>query len=131
MGKEWAFAKLSEKAAEMGGADKALEILNDLDIIKKEEFAKGERGMAGKMAPWFPVVAILSVGGTLLVQEIQKRTVKKKEERRTSAELAKEAEARLISKLSQSEKVESADLEATLEEETERQSNIDTNEKLS
>lgn len=129
MGKEWPYSKLSEKAAEMGGADKVLEIINDLDIIKKEEFAKGARGMAGKMAPWFPVVAVLSVGGTLLVQEIQKRTAKKKEERLVSAELAREAEARLINKLTQSEKAESTDLEVILEEKkTEKQYNIDSNE---
>lgn len=129
MGKEWAFAKLSEKAAEMGGADKALEILNDLDIIKKEEYAKGARGMAGKMGPWFPVVAVLSVGGTLLVQEIQKRTAKKKEERRISAELATEAEARLIDKLSRGEKAVSSELEPTLgEEKSEGQHNLDSTE---
>lgn len=117
MGKEWPYSKLSEKAAEMGGADKVLEIINDLDIIKKEEFAKGARGMAGKMAPWFPVVAVLSVGGTLLVQEIQKRAAKKKEEQRISAELATEAEARLINQLTQSEKAESTECEPTLVEE--------------
>lgn len=129
MGKEWAFAKLSEKAAEMGGADKALEILNDLDIIKKEEFAKGERGMAGKMAPWFPVVAVLSVGGTLIVQELQKRAAKKKEEQRISTDLAAEAEARIINKLTQNEKVEPTDIEAIVEEEkTERQNIVDSNE---
>ena len=113
----------------MGGADKALEILNDLDIIKKEEFAKGERGMAGKMAPWFPVVAVLSVGGTLIVQELQKRAAKKKEEQRISTELAAAAEARIINKLTQNEKVEPTDIEAIVEEEkTERQNIVDSNE---
>ena len=121
MGKEWPYSKLSEKAAEMGGADKVLKLINDLDIIKNEEFAKGtvkgSRDMAGKMAPWFPVVAILSVGGTLLVQEIQKRAAKEKEERRISAERAAEAEARLINQLAQNGKVESTEYNPTLSEE--------------
>ena len=129
MGKEWPYSKLSEKAAEIGGADKALEIINNIDIIKKEAFSKGARDMAGKMAPWFAVVAGLGVGGTLLVQEIQKKTAKKKEERRISAELAAEAEARLLDKLNQGEKAESAELESTFEEEKcEGQYNIDSTE---
>lgn len=121
MGKDWDYAKLSEKAAEMGGADNLLEIVNNLDFIKKVEFekgiAKGSSDTAGKMAPWFAVVGVLCVGGTLLVQEIQKKVAKKKEERRISAELAAEAEARLIDKLNQGEKAESAELASTLEEE--------------
>lgn len=121
MGKEWPYSKLSEKAAEMGGADKVLAIINDLEIIKNEEFAKGTAkgasDMAGKMAPWFVVVAGASVAGTLFVQEIRKRAIKKKEERSLSAERAAEAEARLIDSLSQREKTGSGESESAIEEE--------------
>ena len=126
MGKEWAYSKLSEKAAEMGGADKALEIINNLDIIKKEAFANGARKMAEKMAPWFVVVAGLSVGGTLLVQAIQKKVSKKKEERRISAEIAAEAEAYLLD-MNQDEKAESIEVEsAPTEEKTVGQNSVDS-----
>lgn len=126
MGKEWSYSKLSEKAAEMGGADKALEIINNLDIIKKEAFANGARKMAEKMAPWFVVVAGLSVGGTLLVQAIQKKVSKKKEERRISAEIAAEAEAYLLD-MNQDEKAESIEVEsAPTEEKTVGQNSVDS-----
>ena len=115
MGKDWEYVKLSEEAKAMGGADKVLDIICNLDIIKQNEFdkgfARGESKMAGKMAPWIAVTAVLGVGGTLLVQEIQKKGAKRKAERRLSDELAAEAESCLIDALNQCEKAEPAEFE--------------------
>ena len=123
MGKDWDYAKLSEKAAEMGGADNLLEIVNNLDLIKKAEFergiTKGSSDTVGKMAPLFAVVGGLCVGATLLVQEIRKKIAKKKEERRISAELAAEAEAQLIDILTDSNGVDPNKSEPDLEEKQE------------
>lgn len=119
MGKDWSYSKLSEEAAALGGADKVLEIINNLEIVKNEEFSKGVLKGASdtkaQMAPWFAVVAGAGVAGTLLVQKIREIVLKRKEELRISAERAAEAEAQLIDILTEANEMNSKESEPELE----------------
>ena len=101
MGKDWPYSQLSEEAKAMGGADKVLEILRNLDILKQNEYDKGASDRTEELAPWFAVATLVATGvgvaGTLIVEKLCKRYNEKKEERRIADQRAAEAEAKLIS----------------------------------
>ena len=110
MAKDWDYAQMTHEASLAGGPEKWVE------LIKDEAFANGMSEMKGKMAPLLAVAAGLGAGGMLLIQAIQKRVAKRKEEKCKSAELAEKAEARLVDKLRQGEKADSIDMEPAIEE---------------
>lgn len=107
MAKDWPYAKLTKAASLAGGPEKWVE------LIKREEFAKGAGAMKKKMAPWIVVATGVGVAGTLLIQKTTKWLENRKAAKEESATIAAEAEAMLISELHQVEKSEEVEIENT------------------
>lgn len=97
MATDWDYAQMSHTASLAGGPEKWVE------LIKNEAFSngitKGIRETKGKLAPWIVVAAGVGVVGTLLAQQTYEWVMNRKEEKQLSVERATDAEAMLISSL--------------------------------